>query len=62
MPPLVVKSLPEEVQIEPSEAAATPQNYWANRTLLPEWEESLANGAFSGGTDSTDSISEERNA
>jgi plasmid stability protein len=38
------------------------QSKWANRKLLPEYEAMLARGAFSGGTDSTDIISEERDA
>ena len=37
-------------------------SYWANRKLLPEWEAALKAGAFSGGTDSTQIISEERDA
>lgn len=35
---------------------------WANRTVLPEYEAMMAAGAFQGGTDSTQSISEERDA
>ncbi len=35
---------------------------WANRKLLPEYEAMTKSGAFSGGTDSTDIISEERDA
>jgi plasmid stability protein len=37
-------------------------SYWANRKLLPEWEAALKAGAFSGGTDSTQIISKERDA
>ena len=37
-------------------------SYWASRKLLPEYEAMLATGAFSGGTDSTQIISEERDA
>ena len=44
-----------------SNASAT-QSKWANRKLLPEYEAMLQSGAFSGGTDSTQSISEERDA
>lgn len=36
------------------------QSKWANRKLLPEYEEMLRSGAFSGGTDSTITLSEER--
>ena len=35
-------------------------SYWANRRLLPEYEAALKAGAFSGGTDSTQMISEDR--
>ena len=41
--------------------APTP-SYWATRKLLPEFEAALKAGAFSGGTDSTQIISEERDA
>ena len=44
-----------------SESTAT-KSKWANRKLLPEYEAMLATGAFSGGTDSTQIISEERDA
>ena len=39
-----------------------PGSYWANRKLLPDYEASLKSGAFSGGTDSTQIISGERDA
>jgi hypothetical protein len=38
------------------------QSKWASRRLLPEYEAMLETGAFSGGTDSTQIISEERDA
>ncbi len=42
----------------------TPTNgqssYWERRRLLPEFEEALHGGAFAGGTDSTQGISDER--
>ncbi len=43
-------------------STTTLQSKWANRKLLPEYEAMLARGAFSGGTDSTQIISEERDA
>ena len=44
-------------------ATGTPEvSYWATRKLLPEYETALKAGAFSGGTDSTQIISEERDA
>jgi hypothetical protein len=36
--------------------------YWATRRVLPELEAALEGGAFSEGTESTESISEERDA
>jgi plasmid stability protein len=45
-----------------SPAANIGQSKWANRKLLPEYEAMLATGAFSDGTDSTQIISEERDA
>jgi hypothetical protein len=38
------------------------QSRWASRTLLPEYEAMLQTGAFTGGTDSTQIVSEERDA
>lgn len=65
------RSVPQEtihlielaISSEEQKPAATPtQSYWANRKLLPEFEAALNAGAFSGGTDSTQIITEERNA
>ena len=65
------RSVPQEtihlielaISSEEQKPAATPtQSYWANRKLLPEFEAALKAGAFSGGTDSTQIITEERNA
>jgi plasmid stability protein len=49
----------EEKSVSP---AGSGQSKWANRKLLPAYEAMLATGAFSGGTDSTQIISEERDA
>ncbi len=38
------------------------QSKWANRKLLPDYETMRDSGAFSGGTDSSTIISEEREA
>ena len=46
----------------PSASGGSGTSYWANRKLLPEYEAMLETGAFSGGTDSTQIISEERDA
>lgn len=43
-------------------AASGGQSKRANRNVLPDDEAMLASGAFSGGTDSTEAISEERDA
>lgn len=45
-----------------AQAGTSRQSKWANRKLLPEYEAMLKSGAFSGGTDSTIGISEERDA
>jgi plasmid stability protein len=48
---------------EKTPASASPAvSYWANRKLLPEFEAALKAGAFSAGADSTQIISEERDA
>ncbi len=41
---------------------APAKGYWGEHTLLPEYKAALKAGAFSGGTDSTIAISEERDA
>jgi plasmid stability protein len=53
-----------EVAIAEAEKAPTAPttSYWATRKLIPEFEAALKAGAFSGGTDSTQIISEERDA
>jgi plasmid stability protein len=47
---------------QPTAVAGSSLSYWATRKLLPEYEAALQAGAFSGGTDSTQIISEERDA
>jgi len=56
---LLEKALTAEAA-EPSGPAQS--SYWAKRKLLPEYEAALKAGAFSGGTDSTQIVSEERDA
>ena len=52
-----------ERELEGTKTSDTPKvSNWANRKLLPEYEAALKAGAFSGGTDSTVIISEERDA
>ena len=54
--------LEKALDAEPAPSAAALQGYWATRKLLPEYEAALKAGAFSGGTDSTQIISEDRDA
>lgn len=56
---LLEKAISSEEKTPP---ASSGSSYWANRKLLPEYEALLKTGAFSGGTDSTQIISEERDA
>ena len=51
-----------EEKTPPAASTGPAVSYWANRKLLPEYEAALKAGAFSGGTDSTQMISEERDA
>lgn len=59
---LVLASLERELQAEQSIVGEPTPSYWANRKLRPAYEAALKAGAFSGGTDSTQIISEERDA
>lgn len=56
---LLEKALIDEAA-EPPEP--TQRSYWTKRKLLPEYEAALMSGAFSGETDSTLIVSEERDA
>ena len=58
---IVLTSLSKELE-ETSRVQEAPVSYWANRQLLPEYEAAMKEGAFSGGTDSTILISEDRDA
>jgi hypothetical protein len=57
---IVLASLEHELE-KPVTGEGPQPSYWASRKLLPEYEAALKAGAFSGGTDSTQIISEERN-
>ena len=46
----------------PREAEHERTSYWATRKRLPEFEAAVRDGAFSQGTESTESISAERDA
>ena len=56
---IVIESLIHELA-QPPLVAEERGTYWSNRKLLPEYEAALKDGAFSGGTDSTQIVSEER--
>ena len=57
---IVLTSLERELAA-PVSTEAPPVLYWANRKLLPEFKKKWKPGVFSGGTDSTRIISEDRN-
>ncbi len=50
------------VEEKAAPASTVGPSKWANRKLVPGYEEMMKRGAFSGGTDSTIAISEERDA
>lgn len=55
---LILTALERELRTEVTEE---PQgSYWARRKLRPGYKAALDKGAFTGGTDSTDAISEDR--
>ncbi len=56
---LVLTSL--EKELDPATSPQTSPT-WANRKLRPDFEAALKAGAFSGGTDSTVMISEDRSS
>lgn len=58
---IVLASLERELEAVPGGEEA-PVSAWARRKLLPEYEAALKARAFSGGTDSTAIISEDRDA
>ena len=58
---IVLTSLTKELEpVSPSPAAG--QSFMERRKLLPAYEAALKAGAFSGGTDSTQMISEDRSS
>lgn len=58
---LLEKAIRAEENAPPGGRGEGPSS-WANRKLLPEYEAALKAGAFSSGPDSTQIISEERDA
>lgn len=56
---LIIDAL--ESELAKATAGGEPtDNYWADRKLLPEFERFRREGAYAGGTDSTDALSEDR--
>jgi hypothetical protein len=58
---LIEKAITTEERATPARSG-NGTSYWAHRKLLPVYEAMINDGAFSGGTDSTQIISEERDA
>jgi hypothetical protein len=57
---LVLTALKRELR---GDVAEEPQGtYWSGRSLRPGYKAALAQGAFTGGTDSTVAVSEDRDA
>ena len=59
---LLETAIVAEEKATPAASSGPAMSYWATRKLLPEYEAALKAGAFSGGTDSTQIISEDRDA
>ena len=57
---IIETAIAVEEKAAPAATSGPEKSYWANRKLLPEYEAALKAGAFSGGTDSTQMISEDR--
>lgn len=58
---IVLGSLEREFE-DPALASTPPVSYWANRKMRPDFKKQWDSGALSGGTDSTQIISENRDA
>lgn len=57
---LVVAALESELARSTGGDGSTDQRYWASRKYLPAFDRFRGEGAYAGGTDSTDALSEER--
>lgn len=57
---IVLEALESELEKAPQVSNEPLKSYWARRQLLPEYEALLKSGKLSGGTDSTQIISEDR--
>ena len=58
---ILLRGLQQELE-SPARADEPPKSYWANRKLRPGYAAALKAGAFTGGTDSTIIISEDRSS
>ncbi len=58
---IVLESLEKELE-SPTAVEEAPSPYWANRPLLAEFKKHWESGELSGGTDSTEMISDDRDA
>lgn len=58
---IVLESLVHELN-RPATVSEERASYWSSRKLLPEYEATLKAGAFTGGTESTRLIADERTA
>lgn len=57
---LIIEALESELARAETDTGTTDRKYWVNRTFLPEYDRFRREGAYSGGTDSTVSLSEDR--
>ncbi|MDX2225880.1 MAG: hypothetical protein SFY92_02095 [Verrucomicrobiae bacterium] len=57
---LLLRGLKHELEASPVSVAEPKPSYWANRKLRPAFKKAWESGALSGGTDSTQIISEGR--
>lgn len=58
---VVLRALERELA-EPNSVKEPAKNYWADRKYRPGYRKAFEAGAFSGGTDSTEIISEDRSS
>ena len=59
---LIVTALRREIQTPVASSSAPIESAWSRRQLTPAYDRLLKAGAFSAGRDSTDLLSEERDA
>jgi hypothetical protein len=59
---ILLRGLQHALEAKSSSPAKPTTSYWANRQMLPEFKAVWESGVFAGGTDSTQIISEGRDA